>query len=193
MSLFAEGIRSSLLPCSYSVLLVGLALVALRKKERIGVLGIFAGFTILSAWIRAAGVSNLLAERVATAVLVTGGLALALAVNHRLAGLGAAALLGAFAGATWLPCVGEELGSVLTLVQDDQASGLPLLAVYLVGVMLPLVAVVALTSYGATVRRWADSRWVEVAAKALIAAIGVLVLAGQYDTVLSTLARWSVL
>ena len=63
MSLFAEGIRSSVLACSYSVLLVGLALVVLRRKDRMGALGMFAGFTILSAWIRAAGISNLLAGR----------------------------------------------------------------------------------------------------------------------------------
>ena len=191
MSLFAEGIRSSVLACSYSVLLVGLALVVLRRKDRMGALGMFAGFTILSVWIRAAGISNLLAGRVATVLLVIGGVALALMVNHRVAGLGAAALIGAFAGATWFPCVGEELGTVLTRAQDEPGAALWLLGVYLIGVMIPLVAILAVVMYLPVVRRWMDGRWVTIAAMAALAVIEVLVLTDHYDTLLSTLARWS--
>nr|MDE0501490.1 hypothetical protein [bacterium] len=191
MSLFAEGIRSSVLACSYSVLLVGLALVVLRRKDRMGALGMFAGFAILSAWIRAAGISNLLAGRVATVLLVIGGLALALMVNRRPAGLAGSALLGTFAGATWFPCVGEELGTVLTRAQDEPGAALWLLGVYLIGVMIPLVAILAVAMYLPVVRRWMDGRWVAIAAKAVLAAIGVLVLTDHYDTLLSTLARWS--
>ena len=193
MSLFAEGIRSSLLPCSYSILLLGLALVVLRKKERIAALGVFSGATVFSAWIRAAGISDLVAGRVVSTVMVIGGLALALLVKHRLAGLGAAGLIGVFAGATWLPCVGERLGAVLILAQDAPVSVLPRLTVYLIGVMLPIVAVVALLAYFPAARRWADNRWVLLGAKASLAAVGVLVLTGTYPTLLSTLARWSVL
>ncbi|MDE0232634.1 MAG: hypothetical protein OXI56_12540 [bacterium] len=191
MSLFAEGIRSSVVACSYSVLLVGLALVVLRRKDRMGALGVFAGFTILSAWIRAAGISNLLAGRAATVLLVIGGLALALMVNRRIAGLAGSALLGTFAGATWFPCVGEELGTVLTQARDEPGVALLLLAVYLVGVMIPLVAVMALLSYVPAIRRWMDGRWVALAAKTVLAAMGVLVLMDQYDILLSTVARWS--
>ena len=193
MSLFAEGIRSSLLPCSYSILLVGLALLVVRKKERMGVLAIFAGFTILSAWLRAGGISNILAGRMATTLLVLGGLGLALMVSNRPAGLGAAALVGTFAGATWLPCVGAELGTVLTDAQNEPASAILPMGVYLVGVMIPLVAIMALLAYSPAIRRWVDGRWVATVGKAVIAAVGVMVLFDYYDSVLSTLARWSVL
>lgn len=193
MTLFAEGIRSGVLPCSYSILVVGLVLLVLRKRERVGVLGVFAGFTILSAWIAVAGVSNALAGRAVAVLLVIGGLSLALWVNRRPAGLGAAALLGTFAGANWLPCVGEELGNVLNTAQDEPAGTLLLLAVYLVGVMIPLVAVVAVLGYAPAVRRLADGRWAAWAARAALAAVGALVLTGHYDTVLSSLFRWSVL
>lgn len=192
MTLFAEGIRSSVLACSYSVLLVGLALVVLRKRDRIPTLGMFAGFTILSAWVRAAGISNLLAGRVATVLLFVGGLALALMVNRRLAGLAGSALMGTFAGATWLPCVGEELGGVLTLARDEAGVAVLLLAVFLTGVMIPLVAVTALLAYVPAFRRWADGRWVALATRTVMAAMGVIVLTGHYGTLLSTLARWSV-
>ena len=191
MTLFAEGIRSSVLACSYSVLLVGLALVVLRKRDRIPTLGVFAGFTILSAWLRAASISNLLAGRVATVLLFAGGLALVLMVNRRLAGLAGSALMGTFAGATWRPCVGEELGEVLTLAQDEAGVAVLLLAVFLTGVMIPLVAVTALIAYVPAFGRWADGRWVAMAARTVMAAMGVLVLTGHYQTLLSTLARWS--
>ena len=191
MTLFAEGIRSGVLACSYSVLLVGLALVVLRKRDRIPTLGMFAGFTILSAWVRAAGISNLLAGRVATVLVFVGGLALALMVNRRLAGLAGSALTGTFAGATWRPCVGEELGGALTLAQDEAGVAILLLAVFLTGVMIPLVAVTALLAYVPAFRCWADGRWVAMAARTVMAAMGVMVLTGHYDTLLSTLARWS--
>ena len=193
MNLFAEGIRSSLLPCSYSILVLALALVVLRKRERIAALGVFTGATVLSAWLRAAGLSNLLAGRVVSTVMVIGGLALALLVGHRLAGLGAAGLIGVFAGANWLPCVGEELGAVLNLSQEAPFSALPLLTVYLIGVMLPVVAVVTLLAYLPAARRWADNRWVGIGAKASLAAVGILVLTDNYTTLLSTLARWAAL
>ena len=83
----------------------------------------------------------------ATTLLVLGGLGLALMVSNRPAGLGAAALVGTFAGATWLPCVGAELGTVLTDAQNEPASAILPMGVYLVGVMIPLVAIMALLAY----------------------------------------------
>ena len=87
--------------------------------------------------------------------------------------------------------MGEELGTVLTQARDEPGVALLLLAVYLVGVMIPLVAVMALLSYVPAIRRWMDGRWVALAAKTVLAAMGVLVLMDQYDILLSTLARWS--
>ena len=191
MNLFAEGIRSGLLPCSYSILLVGLATVVLRRRERTAVLWIFAGCTAFSAWLRAAGISDVVTGRVVTLVLVLGGVGLALLVNHRAAGLVSSALIGLFAGATWQPCVGEKLGEVLNLAPDDPLRSLLLLAVYLLGVMIPLVAVVALAAYAPAVRRWMDSGWAGVVSGTVLAAVGVLVLTDNYDSLLSTLARWS--
>ncbi len=193
MRLFAEGIFSSLLPCSYSILIPALALVILRKNERIPTLGIFAAATVVSAWIRAAGISDLLADRVWNTAVLVAGLVLSWMVSHRAAGTAGSVLIGVFAGSTWFPCVGEQLGEVLGRAPDEPLSGLALLAVYLVGVMLPIVAVVTLVAYVPAVRRRADGRWAAVAARAVLGAMGVLVLSGQYPVLLSTLARWSVL
>lgn len=193
MSLLAEGIRSGVLPCSYSILLPALALVVLRKRERLGVLGVFALFTVISAWTRAAGISDVPAERAVVVLLALGGSGSALWVSSRAAGLVSAALLGVFAGATWFPCVGEELGALLTDARSAPLAALPLLAVYLVGVMMPLVAASAVLSYIPSVRRGADSRWAATVAGATLAAVAVLVVTGHYDTLLSTLARWSTL
>ena len=99
--------------------------------------------------------------------------------------------MGTFAGATWRPCVGEDLGEVLTLAQDEAGVAVLLLAVFLTGVMIPLVAVTALIAYVPAFRRWVDGRWVAMAARTVMAAMGVLVLTGHYQTLLSTLARWS--
>lgn len=193
MNLLAEGIRSSVLPCSYSILLPAVALVVLRRSERIGVLWVYAGFTVVSAWIRAAGLSTVLAERGASLLLVLGGLGLALLVDHRPAGLGAAALLGLLSGATWFPCVGEELGEVLTDAPDAPAIALARLAIYLMGVMIPLVITTAVLAYVPIVRRFADTRGMAMAARAALATVAILVVTDNYGWLLSTLARWSVI
>jgi len=193
VNLLAEGIRSSLLPCSFSILLPALALVALRRSERAGVLWVYAGFTIVSVWLRAAGLSHVLAERGPTLLLALGGLGLAFVMGNRLTGLVSASLWGLFSGATWFPCVGEELGAVLTGAPDAPVLSLARLAVYLMGVMVPIVATTAVLAYSSTVRRVADTRITAWAARGVLAAVALLVATNHYGSLLSTLARWSVL
>jgi len=113
VSLLVEALRSALLPCSYSILLMALVLLGLRRRgERAEVLGLFYLGTVLLAWLPLAGVNLMLDHRLGGAAVLAAGLALT--AGRFRAGSGGAVLVGAFAGATWVPCVGPQLGSVLT-------------------------------------------------------------------------------
>ena len=71
MSLLIEALRSALLPCSYSILLMAVVLLGLRKRgERAEVLGLFYLGTVLLAWLPLAGVNLMLDHRLGGAAVL---------------------------------------------------------------------------------------------------------------------------
>ena len=106
-------------------------------------------------------------------------------------GLAGAALAGAFAGAVWLPCVGPELGLVLTSAVSDPGPGLGGLALYLLGVMWPTAALAAAADHLPPLRRVMEGRAARAAFRAAGALIAAAVAFGLYPAVLSDLAKWS--
>jgi cytochrome c-type biogenesis protein len=114
----------------------------------------------------------------------------------RSAGLWSALPIGAVFAIGWTPCVGPYLASALTLaaVSSHAGSGALLLAVYALGLGVPfLVAALVYASLPDVGRRL--SRFAVPAARAgglLVAALGVLLLSGQYSRLTSFLASLSV-
>jgi cytochrome c-type biogenesis protein len=106
-----------------------------------------------------------------------------------------AVLFGAVFAIGWTPCVGPIVATVLLLVgsSDTFMSGLLPLVAFLVGFAVPFLAI----AYGAErlVARIIDTRafvWVERVSGVLLVVLGVLLLFGEYHTILgsiSTLAR----
>ncbi|MXY77730.1 MAG: hypothetical protein F4Y40_11770 [Acidimicrobiia bacterium] len=190
MSLLVEALRSALLPCSYSILLMALVLLGLRKRgERAEVLGLFYLGTVLLAWLPLAGVDLMLDHRLGGAVVLGAGLALAAAPFRP--GTGGAALVGAFAGATWVPCVGPELGSVLTRGLSEPAGAVLPMALYLAGVMVPSALIYLLAAKDAGSAKFLARPRVRVGFKVVAALIPVAVITGAYDRLVGELARLS--
>jgi cytochrome c-type biogenesis protein len=112
------------------------------------------------------------------------------------AGLWSALPLGAVFAIGWTPCVGPYLASALTLaaVSSHAGAGAVLLAAYALGLGLPFVlAALLYASLPDMGRRMA--RFAVPAARAggvLVAALGVLLLSGQYSRLTSLLASLSV-
>ena len=101
-------------------------------------------------------------------------------------------LLGVVSGAAFTPCVGPFLGGVLTLAAADAGAvrGAALRAAYSLGLGVPVVlAALLATSSPAAVRVMTRmSRPAGLVGAVLLAALGVVMLAGQYGA----LASWFV-
>lgn len=204
MSLLFEAVRASFLACSYSLHIMALAVIALwGVRPRLPAWAVFYASAVCFAWIPFAGVNPVVDGRWAGAAAVAGGLFLvdrrgagaADGAGRRLlrdaGGLAGAALAGAFAGAVWLPCVGPELGRVLTSAVSDPGPGLGGLAVYLLGAMWPALALAAGADFSPSLNRMLEGRAARTAFRAAGALVAAAVAFGLYPSILSALARWS--
>ncbi len=106
-------------------------------------------------------------------------------------GLAAAPLLGFLFGLGWTPCIGPTLGVILTLAYTEAtaARGAVLAAFYSLGLGVPFILAAlacepALAAFG-WVRR--HQLWVTRAGGLMLVAVGVLLLTGWWDQVVSWL------
>ena len=107
-------------------------------------------------------------------------------------GAAGAALLGVSFGAGWTPCLGPTLGAISLVAASRGFGGLPLMAVYCLGLAVPFLVVAVLfdrlqAPIRAINRRLRLVSWV---AAALLLAFGVLLLTGRI-TELSALSPGS--
>jgi len=197
VSLLGEAIRAALQPCSYSLLILGLVVLGVRgPAARLPALGTYYAAVTIFAWIPFVDLNPMLDGRVAGTIGLLTGLVMAgwNTYGSRASdwlGMVGVALVGAFAGATWLPCVGRELGAVLTSATRDPWSGLPGLALYLLGVIWVMAVLAAIADYTPSVRRLLENPRVLNSFRILGATIVLAVAIDLYPNLLGHLARLS--
>jgi len=136
MSLFGEAIRSAFLPCSFALLIPAVVVTALsRSSTLLATVGVYLTAASLLAWLPFIRVTTPLDHNLGGAIALGAGLTIFLKTRGLGASLGAGALLGAFAGSTWLPCVGAEFGGILNSGLEQPSSALIPMLIYVLGVL----------------------------------------------------------
>ena len=194
MGLMAEAIRSAFLPCSFALLIPALVLIGIsRAQERTPTLGVFAAAAALFAWLPFLDLPVLVDTNLGGAMALAAGMFVI--TTHR--GLGptllGGMLVGAFAGSTWIPCVGSEFGTILNRGVECPITALAPMTLYVIGVLVPAIVVLALIEFIPGVGTLAEAPavlWSAIAVGVLLAGI---VLFGRYTSLLSELARRSTL
>lgn len=198
---FVEAVRAVPDPCSF--LLVAPSLFGVvAAKGRWSALAASLAAGIVGGWLVAANRFVLDGWWLRLSAFVVGVALVALVAQPArrrvpwIEGPRAGAVLAAgttlLASMWWRPCVGEELGVILT---EGQFGGtrligqFPAMAGYMLGLLVPVVAVVlAMRAFepGPTALEWTGRA--AVAAGVVVA--GALLL-GQHDDVVVTLTRWT--
>jgi cytochrome c-type biogenesis protein len=98
-------------------------------------------------------------------------------------------LLGLTFAAGWLPCLGPQLGAILTLAQNREFGGLPFMLLYCLGLAVPflLVALLADRLQGLLRSINRHLRVISIVAGAILFGFGLLMATGEL-TVLSSLS-----
>ena len=191
-----EGIGVITWACTVTALAPGLALVLVARRARLTVALYYIAGAALLAWAQAAGHWWVAAQGAAAVIagFVAAGTYVAAwrAPGHSSTlATGAGVVGGALAGWLWRPCVGERLGDILNDASIAGPRTLGLMAVYMVGVLLPLL-LIAITPYAVpAVGRLLDRLPFAVAGATVGAAYAVALAIGQYDDLIGELYRIS--
>jgi hypothetical protein len=183
--LFAEGITSLVLPCTWAMAIPAV-LMAIAGGGRRTVAAASMGGLVVGSMVRATG----------TAV-ADGGWALVAGVGLVAAFVGVVrmrrfAQVAAFSGAAiatalWQPCVGEQLGNVLNTGVDRPLAA----AVSIVPYALGVAWVVPIASLALEFPNERARRSVATAGAVVGSLIGLVVMLGWHVPAIATLARWS--
>ena len=195
---FAESIRATTQPCTF-LLLAPMTIVVICARARWETLiaavaaAIVGGWLLVGNWFVPDGWWLYLSAIVGIALLAA---RLVPPVHRRWSNRGGARLGAGVAGVVtllgtlwWRPCVGAELGTILPAGQAEPFGQLPAMTAYMLGAVLPLVAIVLLYR---TVEPSPDqARRLGLAAFAAGVVIAGSVAIGQHDQVVVSLTRWT--
>jgi len=193
---FAEAIRATVQPCTF-LLIIPIVVVVLatgaRWRPTVAAVGatIVGGLLLASNWFILDGWQLQVSAGVAVAAIVAVAAApfddrLISLRNDRVAAPVAAGV-SLLATMWWRPCVGEELGAILTDAQTGLAGQIPGMTAYMVGSMLPVLIVALAVNVVGPVARQRAAVGSGVVGLVVVGALAV----GRHDSVVVTLTKWT--
>ena len=197
---FAEAVRATTQPCT--LLLVAPPLLAvLATRGRWAPLAAAVIGAVVGGWLFMANVIVLSGTQLRVSGVAVAGALLVLAAgtlgvrwmrwaNDVRVQSAIAAGVAFIATLWWRPCVGSELGAILTDAGNDGIAGqIPAMTAYMLGAMVPVVAVALIVRVVNPTRRGLSAVIGATAVGALL--LGGALALGRYDQLVSTLTSWS--
>jgi hypothetical protein len=195
---FAEAIRATTQPCTLLLLVPPLVMAVITRGRWAPFLAMCVG-AVLGGWLFIANVvvlsdtwlrlSGLLVASILAIVLaapVISWLGWADNAGVRAAAAGAVTFI---ATLWWRPCIGSELGAILTASRSGLAPQLPGITAYMLGAMVPVLAVVlAMRAIDPTPPR---AQVVSRVAGLLGLVVAGALAIGRHDDLVTALTRWT--
>jgi cytochrome c biogenesis protein CcdA len=195
---FVEAIRATAQPCTLLVLLPAVLMAIVTRGRWLAFAAICVG-AVLGGVLFVANVVSLSDPQLRVSGLVVGtAIAVVIASPYadRLAWARDERVQAGVAGAVtfvstlwWRPCVGRELGAILTASRDGVAAQVPAMAAYMLGTMVPVLAVVLVIRAIEPSTRAARRGVLAAGVLGLVVAAALAV--GRHDELVTTLTRWS--
>ena len=195
---FFEASRATVQPCTL-LLLVPPIIMAIVTRGRWTAFAAICVGAVLGGWLFIANVVALdgwqLQLSGALVVAVIGVLLIAPSIPQlrwaatTSAQAAIAGLVAFVATLWWRPCIGEELGVILTGARNGVVGELPGISAYMLGAMMPVLGVVLVVrAIDASVVSARRAGWVAGAVGLVVAAA---VAVGHHDELVTTLTRWT--
>ena len=195
---FAEAIRATTQPCTLLLLLPAVVMAIVTRGRWTAFAAICVG-AVLGGWLFIANVIALDGRQLQLSgvlVVTAIGFAMLAPVVQQLNWAATPAAQAAIAGVVsfvatlwWRPCIGEHLGAILTGARTGVLGELPGITAYMLGTMVPVLAVVlvvrAIDPSPTAARRIGWS----AAVVGLVAAAAVAL--GRHDELVTALTRWT--
>jgi len=194
IELLTEGLRSAFLPCSFILLIPGLAVgLAARPKESSWALAGFGVGSLIIAWLRFSdrlGDVGLALPAIALAVSVA---FLAIPLVRRIDPVAFAGgfLAGGAAAYLWEPCVGEAFGTLLGELPGGGAASLAKFGFYLIGVLAPLFVVGGVLAAIPNPLMLPVRPFLLGASVFVLAGLALATALGYHDDLVGKLVQWS--
>ena len=195
---FAEAIRATTQPCTLLLIAPSLVLAIITRGRWAPFAAICTG-AVLGGWLFIANVvalSNTQLQISGALVAIAIGVVVATETVPQLGWAAATALQTSVAGAVafvstlwWRPCIGTELGAILTEARMSLPSQFPGITAYMLGAMVPVLAVVLALR---VVEPEPDTaRRAGLVAGGIGIATAAALAIGRHDELVTVLTRWS--
>ena len=193
IELLFEGFESALLPCSLILLLPGAAAVIAARQESTPAIAGFVVGSLTLGWLRFSDRISDPPSRLVALALAGAIVLLLVPLIRRLDVVSAAGglLAGAAGASLWVPCVGEHFGTLLGELPDRGASGVGLFALYLFGVLAPLVFLAAAMHLIPEALFLPVRPFMMVIGGTVLGLLAVATAVGLHDDLVSQLVKWS--
>ena len=194
MATFLEGVGAISIACTLVVLVPAVALVLVSRRARLVVTLYYVLGAALLGWARAAGHWHVELRGAAVpmaAVLAAGAFVAGYLARKPSSALatGSGIVAGGLAGWLWQPCVGPRLGDILNNADTEGARTLALMAVYVLGSLLPALLLAVTPHAVPAADRWLSRLPAVALGGAVGAAYAVTLAAGRYDDLIGELYR----